>query len=61
MRLKEKRLKEKIFSIYTDKNKKDLKKLSKAHLIKLLLKQEKIDKLKSQAKALSRWLTIMKI
>ena len=38
-------------------NKKYLKKLTKAQLIRLLLKQEKIDKLKSQAMVLSRWLT----
>ena len=30
-------------------NKRDVKKLTKAQLIRLLLKQEKIDKLKSQA------------
>ena len=41
-------------------NKRDLKKLTKAQLIRLLLKQEKIDKLKSQAIALSRRLTSMK-
>ena len=41
MRLKEKRLKEKIYSIYIDMNKRDLQKLTKAQLIKLLLKQEK--------------------
>ena len=39
-----------------DVNKKNLKKLTKAQLISLLLKQQKIDKLKSQAIALSRWL-----
>ena len=43
-----------------DMNKKYLKKLTKAQLIRLLLKQEKIDKLKNQAIALSRWLTSMK-
>ena len=37
-----------------DMNKKYLKKLAKAQLIRLLLKQKKIDKLKNQAIALSR-------
>ena len=37
-----KRLKEKIYSIYIDMNNRDLKKLTKAQLIKLLLKQEKM-------------------
>ena len=41
-------------------NKRDLKKQAKAQLIRLLLKQEKIDKLKNQAIVLSRWLTSMK-
>ena len=40
--------------------KKYLKKLTKAQLIRLLLKKEKIDKLKSQRIKLSRWLTSMK-
>ena len=43
-----------------DMNERDLEKLSKSQVIKLLLKQEKIDKLKSQAIALSRWLTSTK-
>ena len=43
-----------------DMNKRDLKKLAKAQIFRLLLKQEKIDKLKSQAVALSRWLTSRK-
>ena len=41
-------------------NKRDLKKLTTAQLIRLLLKQEKVDKLISQAIALSIWLTSMK-
>ena len=41
MRFKEKRLKEKIYSIHIDMNKRDLKKLTKARLIKLLLKRER--------------------
>ena len=46
--------------MYIDMNKRALKKLTEAQLIRFLLKQEKIDKLKSQAIALSRWLTSMK-
>ena len=58
--VRSKTLKENIYSIYIDMNKRDLKKLTKAQLIRLLLKQEKIDKLKSQAIALSTWLMSIK-
>ena len=39
--MRSKTLKEKIYGIYIDMNKRDLKKLTKAHLIRLHLKQEK--------------------
>ena len=39
--MRSKTLKEKIYSIYIDMNKRDLKKLTKAQLIRLLLKQKK--------------------
>ena len=36
------------YRMNSDMNKRDLKKLTKAQLIRLLLKQEKVDKLKSR-------------